>query len=124
MRRWTYILILAVIWAASMGAIMLGMDSLLHPPFIPHALFGGAYFGTISTVSLAEEISEWRAARDYRPNCPLGRRGSGGWGRVFRRCSEAVLGLVHRPIVPCQQLYSGVRWRWPSRVRRPLSPCL
>src|SRR5262249_51736042 len=134
----------------------------------------------LSTVSLAEEISEWRATRDYRPNCPLGRRGSGGWGRLFLRGSQAgaqrrlpgswwpfggmgsmggygdglrprsarkstnelrqrsqilmprapyffqlvSLGLVHRPIMPCQQLYSGVRWRWPSRVRRLLSPCL
>jgi hypothetical protein len=69
-------------------ALALGLDGLEHP-FVPHALLAGAYFGAISTVSLAEEISEWRAARDYWPNCPLGRRGGGGW-RVFRRCSEAV----------------------------------
>src|SRR5262249_43062132 len=91
MRRWADILTLIVIWAASMAALALGLDGLLgHPPFVPYALISGAYFGALSTVSLAEEISEWRAARDYRPNCPLERRGSGGWGRVFRRCSEAV----------------------------------
>jgi hypothetical protein len=83
-------LILIVVWAASMGVLALGLDGIEHPPFIPYALISGAYFGALSTVSLAEEISEWRATRDYRPNCPLGRRGSGGWGRIFRRCSEAV----------------------------------
>jgi len=58
MRRAAYILILIVIWAASMAALALGLDGLEHPPFVPHALLAGAYFGAISTVSLAEEIAE------------------------------------------------------------------
>ena len=91
MRRAAYIALLLAIWLVSLAALALSLDGLLgHPPFMPVALISGAYFGAISTVSLAEEISEWRTTRDYRPNCPLGRRGCGGWGRVFRRCSEAV----------------------------------
>jgi len=58
MRRLAYILTLTVIWAASMAALALGLDGLEHPPFVPIALISGAYFGAISTVSLAEEIAE------------------------------------------------------------------
>jgi hypothetical protein len=58
MRRAAYILTLIGIWAASMAALALGLDGLEHPPFVPHALLAGAYFGSISTVSLAEEIAE------------------------------------------------------------------
>jgi len=58
MRRRAYILILIVIWAASVAALALGLDGLEHPPFMPVALISGAYFGSISTVSLAEEIAE------------------------------------------------------------------
>jgi hypothetical protein len=58
MRHVAYILTLIVIWAVSMTALALGLDGLEHPPFIPHALLAGAYFGAISTVSLAEEIAE------------------------------------------------------------------
>src|SRR5262249_52731102 len=58
MRRAAYILTLVGIWAASMAALALGLDGLEHPPFVPHALLAGAYFGSISTVSLAEEIAE------------------------------------------------------------------
>jgi hypothetical protein len=87
MRHAAYILTLVVIWTASMAAVVLGLDGLEHPPFIPYALIAGGYFGAITTVTLAEEIAE-ALGRDYRPNCPLERRGSGA--RVFRRCSEAV----------------------------------
>jgi hypothetical protein len=89
MRRAAYIALLLAVLLVSLAAIALAIDGLAHPPFIPHALLAGAYFGAISAVSLAEETAE-ALGRDYRPNCPLGRRGSGGWGRVFRRCSEAV----------------------------------
>jgi len=59
MRRVAYVLTLIGIWAASLAAIALGLDGILgHPPFLPIALIGGAYFGSISTVSLAEEIAE------------------------------------------------------------------
>jgi hypothetical protein len=77
----------------SLAALALGLDSIEHPPFLPAALLAGAYFGALSAVSLAEEIAE-ALGRDYRPNSPLGRRGSGGGG-VFRRCSEAV---AHRQL--------------------------
>lgn len=59
MRRAAYILILVVIWAASMASLALGLDGIEHPPFVPHALLAGAYFGAISTISLAEEVAEW-----------------------------------------------------------------
>jgi hypothetical protein len=49
MRRAAYILTLIGIWAASLAAIA------------PAVLISGAYFGAVSTVSLAEEIAEWRA---------------------------------------------------------------
>jgi hypothetical protein len=58
MRRAAYILTLIVIWAASLAALALGLDGLEHPPFVPVALISGAYFGSISTVGLAEEIAE------------------------------------------------------------------
>jgi hypothetical protein len=74
MRRAAYILTLAAIWAASMAALILGLDGLEHPPFVPHALLAGAYFGAISSVSLAEEISEWRAARRKLPPIKKARR--------------------------------------------------
>jgi hypothetical protein len=80
MRRAAYIVTLIAIWAASLAALALGLDGLLgNPPFVPVALISGD-FGAISTVSLAEEISEWRAAR---------------W-RLFCPCSEAV---AHRQLL-------------------------
>jgi hypothetical protein len=55
-----YITLLLAILVVSLAAIALGLDGLLeHPPFIPHALLAGAYFGAISAVSLAEEAAEW-----------------------------------------------------------------
>jgi hypothetical protein len=57
MRRTAYILTLIGIWAASLAALALGLDGLEHPPFVPIALISGAYFGAVSTVSLAEEIA-------------------------------------------------------------------
>jgi len=41
---------------ASMASLMLALDGLRHPPFIPHALVGGAWFGSFATVSIVEEI--------------------------------------------------------------------
>jgi hypothetical protein len=58
MRRAAYICSLGLVWLAGMGALMLGMDSLLHPPFFPHALFAGGSFAAFATVSLAEEVAE------------------------------------------------------------------
>jgi len=58
MRRTAYIALLLTIWLVSLAALALGLDSIEHPPFVPYALIGGAYFGAISTVSLAEEIAE------------------------------------------------------------------
>jgi len=58
MRHAAYILTLVVIWTASMAAVVLGLDGLEHPPFIPYALIAGGYFGAITTVTLAEEIAE------------------------------------------------------------------
>ena len=91
MRRAAYLTLLSLLAIAGTAELALALDGLLgHPPFVPIALVSGAWLAAFAVISLAEEIAEWRAARDYRPNCPLGRRGSGGWGRVFRRCSEAV----------------------------------
>jgi hypothetical protein len=58
MRRWAYISILISLWLFGMAGLMLGMDSLLHPPFFPHALFAGGSFAAFATGSLAEEVAE------------------------------------------------------------------
>ena len=71
MRRTAYIALLLTIWLVSLAALALGLDSIEHPPFVPYALIGGAYFGAISTVSLAEEISEWAVQK----TAPLRQRG-------------------------------------------------
>jgi len=63
MRRLAYISILVALWLFGMAALMLGLDGLFHPPFCPQALFAGASFAAFATVSLAEEVAEWRAAR-------------------------------------------------------------
>jgi hypothetical protein len=70
MRRLASIALLLTVWVVSLAALALGLDSIEHPPFVPHALLAGAYFGALSTVSLAEEISEWRAARNRTGNLP------------------------------------------------------
>src|SRR5262245_10286793 len=91
MRRAAYISILIGLWLFGMATLMIGLDDLLfRGHLLGWFLFGGGYWAALCSVALAEEVAEWRATRDYRPNCPLGRRGSGGWGRVFRHCSEAV----------------------------------
>src|SRR5262249_36243164 len=43
--------------------LMLGMDSLLHPPFFPHALFAGGYWAALCSVALVEEVGEWLSQR-------------------------------------------------------------
>jgi hypothetical protein len=58
MRRAAYISLLIVIWAASMAALVLGMDSFWHPPFFPYGLFAGGYWAALSSVALAEEAAE------------------------------------------------------------------
>jgi hypothetical protein len=47
MRRAAYIALLLTIWLISLAAIALGLDSIEHPPFFPHALLAGAYFGAV-----------------------------------------------------------------------------
>jgi hypothetical protein len=59
MRHAAYISILIGLWLFGMAGLMLGMDSVLNPPFIPHALFGGAYWAALCSVALAEEAAEW-----------------------------------------------------------------
>jgi apolipoprotein N-acyltransferase len=39
-----------------MANLVLALDGIEHPPFIPFALIGGAWFASFATVSLAEEI--------------------------------------------------------------------
>lgn len=56
MRRAVYIALLILLWAVSMAELALGLDGIQHPPFIPLALIGGAWFGSFATISLAEEI--------------------------------------------------------------------
>jgi hypothetical protein len=56
MRYMAYILLLIVVWSASMAALAFGLDGLEHPPFVPHALLAGAYFGAISTVSWPRKL--------------------------------------------------------------------
>jgi len=51
MRRLAYISTLLAVWIAGMLALMLGMDSLWHPPFSPQALFAGGYWAALSAVS-------------------------------------------------------------------------
>jgi|SRR6516165_8503392 hypothetical protein len=84
MRRVAYICLLIGIWAASLGALALGLDGLLgHPPFVPHVLLAGGYFGAVSTVSLAEEAAE-----------AFGRIHPGLASPIFRllcRCSPAAI---------------------------------
>ena len=56
MRKALYLLLLAALWSASMASVMLALDGIEHPPFIPLALVGGAWFASFATISLAEEI--------------------------------------------------------------------
>jgi hypothetical protein len=58
-RRAAYIILLLTILVISLAAIALALDGLAHPPFLPHALLAGAYFGALSALSLAEEAAEW-----------------------------------------------------------------
>jgi hypothetical protein len=39
-----------------MCALLLALDGIEHPPFIPLALVGGAWFASFATISLTEEI--------------------------------------------------------------------
>jgi hypothetical protein len=69
MRRWAYILTLAALWAASMAALVIALDALLAGHAIPFAgrvAMAGGWAAAFSSVSLAEEIAEWRAARGNR----------------------------------------------------------
>jgi hypothetical protein len=71
MRRAAYILTLTALWLFSMAALALGLDSLSHPPFFPHALFAGGYWAALCSVALAEEIGEWKATlRKSRSSLP------------------------------------------------------
>src|SRR5262245_30860294 len=70
MRRTAYVLTLIALWAASVAALLLGMDSFWHPPLFPHALLAGAYFGALSTVSLAEEAAEVLGQRNRTARLP------------------------------------------------------
>jgi len=70
-RRAAYVALLIAIWLISLAALTLGLDSIEHPPFVPYALIGGAYFGSLCSVSLAEEIAE-----------ALGQRSRNGAGRL------------------------------------------
>jgi|SRR5262245_17200201 len=69
MRRWAYILTLLAIWAASMGALVLGLDGLFGAPggsvLCGWFIFGGAQTAAFATVSLAEEVAEfgWQPIR-------------------------------------------------------------
>jgi hypothetical protein len=56
MRKALYLLLLAALWSASMASVMLALDGIEHPPFIPLALIGGAWFGSFALISLIEEI--------------------------------------------------------------------
>jgi hypothetical protein len=61
MRRMAYRILLIAVWIAGLVAMALALDGIEHPPFIPLALIGGAWFAAFATVSLAEEIGEWMA---------------------------------------------------------------
>src|SRR5262245_34205322 len=70
MRRTASIAVLLAIWLVSLAALALGLDGLLgHPPFVPHALLAGAYFGAVSTVSLAEALGR-RSSVAYSAPAP------------------------------------------------------
>jgi hypothetical protein len=58
-----HISILFGVWLVGMAGLMLGMDSLLHPPFFPHALFAGGYWAALCSVALVEEVGEWLSQR-------------------------------------------------------------
>jgi len=78
MRRLAYISTLLAVWIAGMLALMLGMDSLWHPPFSPQALFAGGYWAALSSVALAEELVEWLSQKTPKsvvllpPRCHAG----------------------------------------------------
>jgi hypothetical protein len=55
-RQTLYVALLILLLAASMANLVLALDGIEHPPFIPLALIGGAWFASFATVSLAEEI--------------------------------------------------------------------
>jgi hypothetical protein len=72
MRRLAYILILIGVWLVGMAGLMLGMDSLLHPPFFPHALFAGGYWAALcSWRSSKRSANGCRRDADQHPN-PFG----------------------------------------------------
>jgi hypothetical protein len=56
MRRFLYVALLILLWAASMMSLALALDGIEHPPFVPAALIGGAWFASFATISIAEEI--------------------------------------------------------------------
>jgi hypothetical protein len=56
MRCFLYVALLILLLAVSMASLALALDGIEHPPFIPLALVGGAWFASFATISLAEEI--------------------------------------------------------------------
>jgi hypothetical protein len=63
MRRSAYVCSLIGTWLAGLAALVLGLDSIQHPPFIPLALVVGAYWAAVCSVLLAEEAADWMARR-------------------------------------------------------------
>jgi hypothetical protein len=67
---------LLAVWLVSLAAIALGLDGILgHPPFLPIALVGGAYWGALSATCLAEEVAEWRLPKNKTARLPCLWRG-------------------------------------------------
>ena len=69
MRHAAYLTILIVLWLAGMAALVLAIDAFLGGHAIPFAgrvAMGGGWAAAFSSVSLAEEVAEWRAARGNR----------------------------------------------------------
>jgi hypothetical protein len=78
MRRLAYICILVGVWLVGMAALLLGLDSILHPPFFPLAIFAGGYWAALCSVLLAEEASEWMGKSGSKSVQLLPRRCPGG----------------------------------------------
>jgi len=79
--RIAYISILFGVWLVGMAGLMLGMDSLLHPPFFPHALFAGGYWAALCSVALAEELVEWLSQKASKSTALLPPRCHAGLAR-------------------------------------------
>ena len=74
MRRAFYIILLLAIAATGLAGMSLGLDHLIYGgEFGAWFFYLGLYWGSLSTVTLAEDVAEWLS---YRSHIAWSRRGS------------------------------------------------